>query len=217
MIKFRTRLLIGLLTLIIAVLVGLGILLGQLFKSYYIDTYDGRLQKELNLLTIYIENSGGIGSIKSEDVMSISQSLNVRLAITNDKGFIIQDSDGMNQSGLNGLKENINEVIKEKLKKETKLVEHDEYDLHYSWKPIMKDGQREGFIFVITKTSELKKAYGQIWWILSISLGIALIAILFLGIRITARYTKPIEAATNVAIELAKGNYRARTEVRRTE
>ncbi|WP_342432552.1 ATP-binding protein [Neobacillus sp. FSL H8-0543] len=212
MIKFRTRLLIGLLTLIITVLVGLGILLGQLFKSYYIDTYDGRLQKELNLLTIYIENSGGVGSIKSEDVMSISQSLNVRLAITNDQGFIVQDSDGLNQSGLNGLKENINEVIKEKLKKETKLVEHDEYDLHYSWKPIMKDGQREGYIFVITKTSELKKAYGQIWWILSISLGIALIAILFLGIRITARYTKPIEAATNVAIELAKGNYRARTK-----
>lgn len=121
MIKFRTRLLIGLLTLIITVLVGLGILLGQLFKSYYIDTYDGRLQKELNLLTIYIENSGGVGSIKSEDVMSISQSLNVRLAITNDQGFIVQDSDGLNQSGLNGLKENINEVIKEKLKKKRSL------------------------------------------------------------------------------------------------
>jgi two-component system, OmpR family, phosphate regulon sensor histidine kinase PhoR len=212
MIKFRTRLLIGLLTLIITVLVGLGILLGQLFKSYYIDTYNGRIQKELNLLTIYIKNSGGVGAIKSEDVMSISRSLNVRLAITNDKGLIIQDSDGTNQSAIYGLKENINEVIKEKSKKETILVEHDEYDLHYSWKPIKKDGQLEGYLFVITKTSELKKAYGQIWWILSISLGISLIAILFLGIRITARYTKPIEAATNVAIELARGNYRARTE-----
>jgi two-component system, OmpR family, phosphate regulon sensor histidine kinase PhoR len=211
MIKFRTRLLIGLLTLIITVLVGLGILLGQLFKSYYIDTYNGRLQKELDLLTIYIENGGGVGSIKNEDVLSISRSLNLRLVITNDKGLIIHDSERTDQ-GLKGLRENINEVIKEKSKKETILVEHDEYDLHYSWKPIIKDGQREGFIFVITKTSELKKAYGQIWWILSISLGIAFIAIFFLGIRITARYTKPIEAATNVAIELAKGNYRARTE-----
>ncbi|MDF2858269.1 MAG: phoR [Neobacillus sp.] len=212
MIKFRTRLLIGLLTLIITVLVGLGILLGQLFKSNYIDTYNGRLQKELNLLTIYIENSGGIASIKNEDVMSISHSLNLRLVITNDKGTIIQDSEGTDKSGLNGIKENINQVIKKRSKKETILVEHDEYDLHYSWKPIMNNGQREGFIFAITKMSELKNAYGQIWWILSISLGIAFIAIFFQGIRITARYTKPIEAATNVAIELAKGNYRARTE-----
>ena len=35
--------------------------------------------------------------------------------------------------------------------------------------------------------------------------------ILYLAIRITSRYTKPIEEATTVAIELAKGNYRART------
>jgi two-component system phosphate regulon sensor histidine kinase PhoR len=61
----------------------------------------------------------------------------------------------------------------------------------------------------------LKQAYSQIWWILSISLVIALIAIIYLGIRITSRYTKPIESATNVAVELAKGNYRARTTVNR--
>ncbi|WP_066063581.1 two-component system histidine kinase PnpS [Neobacillus soli] len=47
--------------------------------------------------------------------------------------------------------------------------------------------------------------------ILFISLGIALSVIIYLGIRITSRYTKQIEAATDVAIELAKGNYRART------
>jgi len=29
----------------------------------------------------------------------------------------------------------------------TKLVEQDEYDLHYSWKPILKAGEREGYIF----------------------------------------------------------------------
>jgi two-component system, OmpR family, phosphate regulon sensor histidine kinase PhoR len=40
----------------------------------------------------------------------------------------------------------------------------------------------------------------------------ALIVFTYLGYRITARYSKPIEAATNVAIELAKGNYRARVE-----
>ncbi|PFP27781.1 PAS domain-containing sensor histidine kinase [Bacillus sp. AFS073361] len=57
----------------------------------------------------------------------------------------------------------------------------------------------------------------EVLWVLSICLGIAIIIILFLCVRITSKYTKPIEAATNVAIELAKGNYRARTTVSRLD
>ncbi|MEH7074781.1 two-component system histidine kinase PnpS [Neobacillus drentensis] len=57
----------------------------------------------------------------------------------------------------------------------------------------------------------------EILWILSACLGIAIIIIIFLCVRITSKYTKPIEAATNVAIELSKGNYRARTKVNRLD
>ena len=49
------------------------------------------------------------------------------------------------------------------------------------------------------------------WWILTISFWFAFIIILILGSKIMNRYTKPIERATNVAFELAKGNYHART------
>nr|WP_263325461.1 ATP-binding protein [Neobacillus sp. Marseille-Q6967] len=210
--KLRIKILIGLITLLITILVGLGILLGQLFKSYYLDTYNERLKKESNLLSIYIEKTGGIYSLNQNEVMEISEMLNVSLAVTNTDGTILHDSGEMSQSTLNGLKENINDVIKKKTSTETKLVEKREYDLHYSWKPILKGGQPEGYIFIITKTGELKKAYGQIWWILSISLGIALIAFIYLGIRITSKFTKPIEEATNVAMELAKGNYYVRAE-----
>ncbi|MFJ7727191.1 two-component system histidine kinase PnpS [Neobacillus sp. NPDC097160] len=57
----------------------------------------------------------------------------------------------------------------------------------------------------------------ELWWILSIGLGIAAIVSIILGLRITSRYTKPIKAATEVAIELAQGNYRARTTVHRLD
>lgn len=57
----------------------------------------------------------------------------------------------------------------------------------------------------------------EIWWSLLIILGIAVVVIIFLGLRITSRYTKPIKAATEVAIELANGNYRARTKVDRLD
>lgn len=53
----------------------------------------------------------------------------------------------------------------------------------------------------------------EIWWLLSFSQATVLLLIFVLGFNIKKRYTKPIEAATNVAIELSKGNYRARTYV----
>jgi two-component system, OmpR family, phosphate regulon sensor histidine kinase PhoR len=53
----------------------------------------------------------------------------------------------------------------------------------------------------------------EIWWLVSFSQAIVLLLIFVLGFNIKKRYTKPIEAATNVAIELSKGNYRARTYV----
>jgi two-component system, OmpR family, phosphate regulon sensor histidine kinase PhoR len=53
----------------------------------------------------------------------------------------------------------------------------------------------------------------ELWWLLSISQAFVLLLIFVLGFNIKKRYTKPIEAATNVAIELSKGNYRARTYV----
>jgi two-component system phosphate regulon sensor histidine kinase PhoR len=215
MTKFRTRLLIGLITLIIVVLVGLGILLGQLFKSYYLQSFNEHLKKESNLLSIYIEDNGGVNKFNKKDIVKISQMLNVRATVTNSVGTILNDSGNMSQPDSNGLKGIIHEVVKKNLQKQDKLEEGDVYDLHYYWKPIIKNGQKEGYIFLSTKISELKKAYGEIWWILSISLGIALIVITFLGITITSRYTKPIESVANVAIELAKGNYRARAKVHR--
>ena len=39
MTKFRTRLLFTLMTLFSIVLVGLGLILGELFKNYYLNTY----------------------------------------------------------------------------------------------------------------------------------------------------------------------------------
>ncbi|MED3622712.1 two-component system histidine kinase PnpS [Neobacillus thermocopriae] len=63
----------------------------------------------------------------------------------------------------------------------------------------------------ILNYNELKQTYGQIWWILSISHWVAIILTVYCGIRVWTSFTKSIKEATNVAVELAKGNYRART------
>ncbi|WP_042354820.1 two-component system histidine kinase PnpS [Bacillus rubiinfantis] len=215
--KFRTKLLIALISLIIIVLIGLGILIGQLFKSYYLQSFNERLKIEKNLLSIYIEENGGVSSFNKQDVRKISDMLNVRATITDPTGLILYDSGKDENPNSSGLKKIIHEVMKKQSNSEDRLEEADGYDLHYYWKALMKNGKKEGYIFLSTKNNELSEAYRQIWWILSISLGIALVIILYLGIIITSRYTKPIEEATSVAIELANGNYRARTSAVSTD
>jgi two-component system phosphate regulon sensor histidine kinase PhoR len=208
---FRTRLLIALITLIITVLVGLGILLGQLFKGYYLHSFNERLKKESNLISIYIEDKGGVASFNKGDIDKISHMLNVRATVTDPSGKILFDSGSQNNKNTQELKGIIKKVVQINPEQKNQFEEGNGYDLHYYWKSIIMDNHKEGIIFLSTQSSELKDAYRQIWLILSVSLGAALLVIIFLGFTIAKRYTKPIEAATSVAIELAKGNYRART------
>jgi two-component system phosphate regulon sensor histidine kinase PhoR len=65
----------------------------------------------------------------------------------------------------------------------------------------------------ILLVGEKQYPYKGLWGVLAVSLGIVLFLIILLAIKIKVRYSKPIAAATNVANELAKGNYRARTSV----
>lgn len=211
MTTFRTRLLFALLSLILIVLVALGLLLGQLFKSYYLNTFDARLQKETEMAASYIEGNGGIGSITIERINELGDILDVRVTATDSKGRILMDSSVKSETSQSRHQEIILEVLKKKSVYESGWEVAGGFNLHYYWQPLMINGEKEGYIFLSTKLAEFQKAYQQIWWILAVSLGLSLFLIILLGSRITARYTKPIESATQVAIELTKGNYRART------
>ncbi|GAM14732.1 two-component system histidine kinase PnpS [Mesobacillus selenatarsenatis] len=211
MTKYRTRLLFALITLIIIVLVGLGLLLGQLFKNYYINSFNERLKIEMNLLTSNIEQNGGLTSLDTEEISRMSDLLNARITIVDLEGDIHYDTGELSSTKINRHRDIIGDIVEDTPEEQSDLEVGGGFDLHYYWKPLIHDGEKEGYVFLTTKIDELQKAYRQIWWILTISLGMALMVIILLGTRITNRYTKPIESATNVAIELAKGNYRART------
>jgi two-component system, OmpR family, phosphate regulon sensor histidine kinase PhoR len=211
MTKYRTRLLFALITLIIIVLVGLGLLLGQLFKNYYINSFNERLKIEMNLLTSNIEQNGGLASLNTEEITKMGTVLNARITIVDLDGDIRFDTGELSSTKISRHREIIGDIVEDSPEEDSDLEVGGGFDLHYYWNPLIHDGEKEGYVFLTTKIDELQKAYRQIWWILTVSLGMALIVIILLGTRITNRYTKPIESATNVAIELAKGNYRART------
>lgn len=211
MTKYRTRLLFALITLIIIVLVGLGLVLGQLFKNYYIHSFNERIKIEMSLLTANIEQNGGLDKLDINEIDRMGDLLNARITLVDIGGDIRYDTGRISSINTSRHNEIIGDVVEDKPKEQSDLEIGGGYDLHYYWKPLIHKDKKEGYVFLTTQINELQKAYRQIWWILTISLGLALIVIILLGTRITNRYTKPIESATNVAIELAKGNYRART------
>jgi two-component system phosphate regulon sensor histidine kinase PhoR len=211
MTSFRTKLFVTLMSLLLLVLVVLGLMLGQLFKSYYLEVIGERFDKESVLVASYFEEIGGIHQIEKDKLDGISDLLNVRIAIVDKEGRIVHDSKGDIDHGsdkeyLAILKEIAN--IDQTYGNEAKTLTGS--DLYYYWEPIVYNGKQEGFAIFSTQLKEIEHAFQQIWWILTISFALALVAIVLLGYKIMSRYTKPIEMATDVAMELAKGNYRAR-------
>jgi two-component system, OmpR family, phosphate regulon sensor histidine kinase PhoR len=212
MTKYRTRLLVALITLIFTVLIGLGLLIGQLFKNYYSNSFNDHLKKETSLVTSYIEENGGLGTLNQKKLDQISKVLESRISLSDTTGRLVFDSGEINTSVQNNRhQEIIQEMVRDYNPKKDRLEIGGEYDMQYYWKPLLRGKEVEGYVFVSTKMGVLNQAYGQIWWLLTISLVLALLVIIVLGMKITSRYTKPVESATKVAIELAKGNYRART------
>ncbi len=213
MIRFRTRLFFALITLIIVVLIGLGLLLGQIFKNYYTNTFDTRIEKEANLIAADMMASGSPKSYSSDQIEEISSILDVRVTVTNEDGDILQDTGAIKEANNSLQKSAITEITDEwDVNDKKKRIVMAGSEIKYYWYPLYNaNEQYEGLLILSTKIDALKNVTRQIWVVLSISLGISLVVIVLLGIRITTQYTRPIESATNVAIELAKGNYRART------
>ncbi|WP_064092594.1 two-component system histidine kinase PnpS [Rossellomorea aquimaris] len=213
MTKFRTKLLFALITLIIAVLIGLGLLLGQIFKNFYLDTFNSRIEKEARLLADSIEENGLPKDINPNMIKGLSDILDVRITILDDFGRVVHDTDSRVKASDPEQRRIIKEIEKNwDVKEKHKKLITSEAEYRYYWYPLRNNSnQLNGLLIMSTEVDALEKGTQQIWFVLTISLGLALILIIILGSRITVRYTKPIESATNVAMELAKGNYRART------
>ncbi|WP_428909353.1 two-component system histidine kinase PnpS [Niallia sp. Krafla_26] len=211
MIKFRSKILFTLLALLIVVLVGIGLVLGQLFKTYYLKNFDEHLLKETSLVSDYIEGSGGIDSINKTKIQDFSKTLDARITLFDSDGNKIFETGEIIEEDPEQYKKVLMDMMGHKPSRVPDFRWITEVNVQYFWEPIEWNGSEQGFVLLSSKMDELRQANSQIWWLLGISFSFAFIVILILGRNIMNRYTKPIERATNFAFELAKGNYQART------
>jgi two-component system phosphate regulon sensor histidine kinase PhoR len=210
--KFRSRLVFGLLTLILMVMFALGIILGQIFKSFYTNTFHERLEKEANLVAMLLEQNGTSDQELQNQIRNIGTSLDTRVTVMRSNGEIILDSEKSPESITKETVESYERIVQGKKKKEKSfyIVDEDKEQFYYVVPLNKQEPFIEGYLLLRQPVDSLKQINQQIWVLVISSLGLAFIVILLLGTRITKHYIKPIEASTNVATELAKGNYKAR-------
>ncbi|WP_338470475.1 ATP-binding protein [Niallia sp. XMNu-256] len=211
MIKFRSKILFALLALLIIVLIVMGIILGQIFNTFYLKNFDEHLVKETRLVSSYIEGAGGIHSFNENRISEFSHELDARITIFDRNGNIVLESGEVIEEDQAEYETALTNMFANQTNPKSDYTWMKNVTVQYFWEPIHTDGSKQGFVLVSSKTDELKHAYSQIWWLLTISFSFAFIVIVILGRNIMNRYTRPIERATKLAFELAKGNYHART------
>ncbi|OXB92668.1 two-component system histidine kinase PnpS [Parageobacillus galactosidasius] len=207
MTSFRSRLLFGLVTLIVTVLICLGILLGQLFKDFYVETMNIRMEKEAKAIAILLKNES-LDRIR-QDLQEMSEALSSRITILDNHEKTLFDTGHVAHISDEDHEQIIRNILRRNQLNQFSVIEKTD-DVYYYIVPFTKNGKNTGYVILSSPTNSLKKVTQQIWGVLISSLGTALIVIILLGLKIADQYMKPIEAATKVAFELAKGNYKAR-------
>ncbi|WP_338788948.1 two-component system histidine kinase PnpS [Metabacillus sp. FJAT-53654] len=208
--RFRSRLLFALITLVITVLVGLGLLLGQIFNSYYINSYKDIMQRETKLMKTLLFERGLTAEESSDLVFELSSSFKTHITVLNAEDQIIYDEGEISKKhNHDHMVEDVLPIMKNK--SDGYFFIDQKEQLAYYGLPISEGDSYKGIVLVNSSIEQVKKVNQQTWMVLIVSLSLALIIMVFIGIRITSRYTRPIESATKVAMELAKGNYKART------
>lgn len=207
--KFRSRLLFTFVSLIVFILVGLGLLLETVFENYYIDHAKERMVKETEYVAALAEEQGFDNVLKNPYVFEkLEEKIPASIVFVDEKKKV-QYRKGQE---LAFSPETIKELTSELAKQRSKVItkETDRKNEFYHAVFVQDLEGKQGYVLVKSTIDPLKDVHQKTWGLLIIGFVIACLVVVFLGMKITGQYIRPIESVTKVAIELAKGNYKAR-------
>ncbi|WP_017726615.1 two-component system histidine kinase PnpS [Halalkalibacterium ligniniphilum] len=209
MVKFRNRLIVSILTVTLLVMAGLGIIIGQMFKDFYVDNLTNRMKKEANLAAYTILN----GNLEPETTQmlarQISENLDARVTVILADGTVIGESETDPEIMENHLNRPEIAAIREGVVRYSTTVET---ELLFYAVPLKTEmDETAGYLRLAIPIQTLDQMNRTIWGILAFSFTIAFIVIMSVTFRVANQMVKPIENATIVANELAEGNFKART------
>ncbi|WP_458104208.1 ATP-binding protein [Bacillus sp. PK3-037] len=200
MIKYRVRLFSVLVVCMIVVFSVLGLFLQQLFESSDQKKSEEHIEKEAKYMASLLD-AGNLNDQANEKVIKDAGSaLDVEASVIDTEGKVLYGSDG---SAADSSK------IQALVSGHEGVLAKEENMLYYGLS-LRSKGEKTGYV-LLTSREESSGLNGEMWGMLTASLCTAFIIIVFFYSNMTSRYKRSIEAATNMATELSKGNYDART------
>ncbi|MGN7374017.1 two-component system histidine kinase PnpS [Bacillus halotolerans] len=200
MIKYRVRLFSVLVVCMIVVFSVLGLFLQQLFESSDQKKSEEHIEKEAKYMASLLD-AGNLNDQANEKVIKDAGSaLDVEASVIDTEGKVLYGSDGSaaDSSQIQALVSGHEGVLAK------------EENMLYYGLSLRSKGEKTGYV-LLTSREESSGLNGEMWGMLTASLCTAFIIIVFFYSNMTSRYKRSIEAATNMATELSKGNYDART------
>jgi two-component system, OmpR family, phosphate regulon sensor histidine kinase PhoR len=194
--KIRTRMNVSFLILIFVALLVVGLWIAHLFKVAYLTSFQNKMENEAIIIAKYVEEIGLENPTLYSKLERLSDHLSTNVTIYSPDGELINDT-------------------KREVKYKFRNVEgfHEEVvnGVYYYSQPVKTGKEVKGFIHVYYEIDTLRNFYRSMWAILFLSLGVAYTGVLLINFRVTKHIIKPIEDINRVALELANGNYEART------
>ncbi len=206
---YRSRFMTTLIFLVTGVLLTLGIVLGQLFKDFYLDSERDRLKEDAQLASLYLEG-GELDEIR-EYVGQIDDGSSFDILLLNSRMEVIAGTPF--RVGSIDYK-----IDPSTVPEEGTFGEADEDELIQYTKPIELATGGTVYLTFIRYVSDLEGVYNRIWLTIALALFFSFFIILFVLQHLTNQFIRPVDEATIVLRELADGNYRARVyELRNDE
>ncbi|WP_434813839.1 two-component system histidine kinase PnpS [Bacillus halotolerans] len=200
MIKYRVRLFSVLVVCMIVVFSVLGLFLQQLFESSDQKKSEEHIEKEAKYMASLLD-AGNLNDQANEKVIKDAGSaLDVEASVIDTEGKVLYGSDGSTEDSSQ---------IQALVSGHEGVLAKEENMLYYGLS-LRSKGEKTGYV-LLTSREESSGLNGEMWGMLTASLCTAFIIIVFFYSNMTSRYKRSIEAATNMATELSKGNYDART------
>lgn len=206
---YRSRFLSTLILLVTGVLLTLGLVLGQLFKDFYLDSERDRLKEDAQLAALYLEG-GELDEIR-DYVSEIDDGSSFDILLLNNRMEIIAGTPF--RVGAIDYK-----IEPELIPEEGTFGDGDRDDLIQFTQPVDIASGETVYLTFVRYVSDLEGVYDRIWLTIALAMFFSFFIILFVLHNLTNQFIRPIDEATIVLRELADGNYRARVyELRNDE
>lgn len=211
--RFKTRLQLEIAIVSLLMIVAIGFLLGKLFISYQNKTVFSNLKEEAGFIELYVEQRGGLSNFNENDQKKLQKYIDSSFMLLKPNGDPIYKS----KQPSDWPEKQQEKLILSLTEKALTYTENGskgtvkDSDIKYYFKPIVMDNEREGFVLLSLHAEDTANV--SVWVVLFVSLGLAYAILVVFGYQVINRHTLPIESAKKAAMELARGNYRARTYI----